>query len=124
MKALDKQIDGDHYNKMKVQPVQLAYAIADGDSCACKLFKYTQRDKDDPCLQLEKAIHCVELKQDLCPRPHDLSAAQDFMLMAYVEQAPVEHQEALEAIYRAFLEGYFVECIHLLELHKTKIIPF
>lgn len=124
MTALDKQVDGRHYNTMKVQPVQLAYAIANGDSCACKLFKYTQRKKDDMGVQLEKAIHCVELKRQLCPIGHELSASQRFMLDCFVEQAPANQQESLKEIYELFLAGYFEECIKEIQLLKNRIVPF
>lgn len=64
MKATDKQVDGTHYNKLKIQPIQLAYSL-NATPCFCKLAKYITRNKDDMVIQLNKAAHCIELEREL-----------------------------------------------------------
>lgn len=56
MGVFDKQVGGDHYSRLKIQPLQLAYLVADGDSCFCKVAKYLSRDKDDRQEDVQKAI--------------------------------------------------------------------
>lgn len=62
--GLGSQQDGDHYLKMRLQPVQLAYKLY-GTPCFCKLAKYLTRDKGDKLTNLKKALHCIKLEQDL-----------------------------------------------------------
>lgn len=59
--ASEKQVDGNHYAKLKIQP--MAYCLHNnlnyGQSNA---IKYITRYKDKNGIQdLEKAIHCIEL---------------------------------------------------------------
>ena len=62
--ALDVQIDGDHYKKQPIQPVELAYYV-NGTPCFCKLAKYLTRDKGDKLVNIKKALHCIGLERDL-----------------------------------------------------------
>lgn len=64
MKATDNQVDGTHYNKLKIQPLMLAYQL-NASPCFCKLAKYISRDKDNKLVQLEKAKHVIELEREL-----------------------------------------------------------
>jgi hypothetical protein len=63
-KATEKQVDGNHYSKLKIQPLQLAYSI-NASPCFTKLAKYITRDKDDKEIQLEKALHVIEIENEL-----------------------------------------------------------
>lgn len=59
--AFNKQVDGKHYKKLKIQPME--YALANnlnyGQSNA---IKYITRYKDKNGIEdLKKAIHCIEL---------------------------------------------------------------
>ncbi len=67
MDALAKQVGGNHYKGMKIQPVEFAMRN-DWDACSFSILKYTGRHnmptgkgKQD----IEKAIHFVELREVL-----------------------------------------------------------
>jgi hypothetical protein len=60
--ALDNQVGGDHYSKLKIQPMQ--YSMANKlDACQHTAIKYITRfrDKGTPVADLDKAIHCLEM---------------------------------------------------------------
>lgn len=59
--AFGKQVDGDHYSKLKIQPMQ--YALENGLNYGqSNAIKYITRYKDKNGKQdLEKAIHCLQL---------------------------------------------------------------
>ncbi len=62
--ALESQVGGSHYKTLTIQPVQLAYSIG-GSPCFCKLTKYITRDKGDRKENLAKALHVIELENEL-----------------------------------------------------------
>ena len=64
MAARDTQVGGNHYQQV-IQPFELAYVIADGDSAFCKVAKYLVREKDDYEEQLRKASHILALRREL-----------------------------------------------------------
>lgn len=64
MNALNKQVAGNHYKDQKIQPIQLAYMLGQTPAF-CKVAKYATRIKDDPVQQLKKALHCIELDEEL-----------------------------------------------------------
>lgn len=64
MNALDVQVDGDHYKKLRLQPIELAYLVG-GTPCFCKLAKYGSREKVDRSIDLKKALHCISLEMQL-----------------------------------------------------------
>ena len=60
--ALDIQIGGDHYKKLRIQPMQ--YSMANKlNACQHTAIKYITRymDKGDPRENLEKAKHTIDL---------------------------------------------------------------
>lgn len=61
MTALDIQVGGDHYKKLKIQPMQ--YSMANGlDACQHTVIKYTTRFRDKGGIaDLEKAIHTLQM---------------------------------------------------------------
>ena len=63
MTAWDKQVGGSHYTSMKIQPLQLTYMVANGDSCFCKVAKYIARTKNTDDLQ--KAVDVIEKAKTL-----------------------------------------------------------
>jgi hypothetical protein len=69
MSALDKQVAGNHYKNQKIQPIELAYMLGQTPAF-CKVAKYATRIKDDPIQQLNKALHCIELDEDLKEYKH------------------------------------------------------
>ena len=63
--ALDVQVGGDHYKKLKIQPME--YSMANGlDACQHTAIKYVTRfrDKGTPVEDLDKAIHAIQLLKD------------------------------------------------------------
>ena len=61
MKASESQIGGNHYAKLKIQPMQ--YALENGLNYAqANAIKYITRYQDKNGIEdLKKAIHCIEL---------------------------------------------------------------
>ena len=60
-KALDKQVDGDHYKSYMIQPIE--YAQKNNlNACEFNVVKYITRHRDKAGLKdLKKAIHSIEL---------------------------------------------------------------
>ena len=57
--ASGKQVGGDHYLKMKIQPLE--FAMSNGlDACQTKIIKYICRDKSSKLEDLEKARHVLD----------------------------------------------------------------
>jgi hypothetical protein len=63
-KATDNQVDGNHYSKLKIQPLQLAYSI-NASPCFTKLAKYITRDKGNKAEQMEKGLHVIDLEREI-----------------------------------------------------------
>jgi len=59
--ALDVQVGGDHYKKLKIQPME--YSMANGlDACQHTVVKYVTRFRDKGGIaDLEKAKHTIDL---------------------------------------------------------------
>lgn len=63
--ALDKQVGGDHYKNMKIQPIEFTHKN-DLNFCQGNIIKYVTRYKFKNGKQdLEKVIHYAELLIDL-----------------------------------------------------------
>lgn len=68
--ALKVQTGGDHYKKLKIQPMEFSMAN-NWDACAHTILKYVTRHADKNGRQdLEKALHCVELREALWHQRH------------------------------------------------------
>jgi hypothetical protein len=61
MNALETQIDGSHYTKLKIQPME--YSMANGlDACQHTIIKYVTRFRDkNGRVDLEKAKHVIDM---------------------------------------------------------------
>ena len=57
--AKQTQVGGDHYLKMKIQPLEFAMAN-ELDACQTKIIKYICRDKSSKLEDLEKARHVLD----------------------------------------------------------------
>ena len=59
--ALDVQEGGDHYKKLKIQPME--YSMANGlDACQHTIIKYVTRFRDKGGIEdLRKAKHCIDM---------------------------------------------------------------
>ena len=62
--ALEQQVGGSHYKDMDMQPAQLAYMVG-GSPMFCKLAKYLTRKKGDRNENLNKALHCIALENEM-----------------------------------------------------------
>jgi hypothetical protein len=58
--SLKKQVGGDHYKLMKMQPVEFILAN-DIDFCTGNIIKYVTRDKGDKIENLRKARHYIDI---------------------------------------------------------------
>ncbi len=60
-RALGEQVGGDHYKKLKIQPME--YSMANNlDSCQHTIIKYVTRFRDKGGVSdLEKARHCIDM---------------------------------------------------------------
>lgn len=67
--ALKRQVGGDHYKRMGIQPLELTYKnfgyLGLLAAVYCKVNKYMLREKDDHVENIEKAIHCLEILHDI-----------------------------------------------------------
>ena len=61
MNPYDRQVDGDHYQKLAIQPMQ--YSLLNGlDACQHTVIKYVTRVRDKGGIKdLEKAKHCIDM---------------------------------------------------------------
>lgn len=59
--ALQKQVGGNHYAEMPIQPME--YSMANNlDACQHTIVKYVSRFRNkDGIEDLKKAIHCIEM---------------------------------------------------------------
>jgi len=69
MTGFDRQVDGDHYSKLGIQP--MFFCTTNGyDPALFSVFKYCARFEDKGKERdLEKAMHCVELREAMIARP-------------------------------------------------------
>lgn len=66
MTALKKQVGGDHYKSMRIQPVEL-FAKTRCNAFQANMWKYITRYKSKNGKQdIEKCIHYAELGKSLC----------------------------------------------------------
>lgn len=87
--AFDRQVGGDHYNIMALQPFQ--FSLANGwDSAAHTILKYVSRHHSIPrekaIESLRKAIHTTEIRQ----------TAIENQMMAFANCAVAPHYTAAE----------------------------
>ena len=61
MNPYDRQVDGDHYKKLAIQPMQ--YSMLNNlDACQHTVIKYVTRFRDKGGIKdLEKAKHCIDM---------------------------------------------------------------
>lgn len=65
MSALDNQIDGDHYKKMKIQPATFCQ-LNELNACESNVVKYVCRHRNkNGLVDLMKARHYIELLIEL-----------------------------------------------------------
>jgi len=73
--ALESQVGGDHYTDMKLQPLEKTYLQYGYEgvkhSLYTKVDKYLTRDKGTDRVDIEKAIHCLQLQLEFYDRSKD-----------------------------------------------------
>lgn len=98
MSALETQVGGDHYKKYKLQPVQFAQ-INGYDTCSSYALKHITRHADKLGRQdIEKAIHYVELRQELMSNvntAHLAPFAPTIPMARYITENNIPRAEAL-----------------------------
>ncbi|HBT0444839.1 TPA: hypothetical protein MA058_003495 [Klebsiella pneumoniae] len=62
--ALNFQVGGNHYTKRSMQPLELAYLV-NGTPCFTKVAKYMVREKGSHKEDLQKALSCVLIEEEL-----------------------------------------------------------
>ena len=67
MQPTETQIGGNHYIKLRMQPMEFTMKHK-WDSCAHSVLKYVTRYRDKGGLaDLKKALHCIHLRRSLRP---------------------------------------------------------
>lgn len=76
--SLKTQVSGDHYTKLKIQPME--YSMANGlDACQHSVIKYVTRFRDKAGItDLQKAKHCIDMLIDF-ERTRLADLAKDFV---------------------------------------------
>ena len=77
MTAENKQVGGDHYAKLAIQPMR--YSMLNGlDACQHTAIKYITRFRDKGGIaDLDKAIHTLELLKQIEIEKNELLAAKN-----------------------------------------------
>lgn len=117
----DMQVDGSHYTDLKIQPFQLAYAVADGDAGFCKLAKYITRKKGDTTINLQKAAHVCSMRKgvDAPVRNYALTPAQFILVHDFAAQT--KHPDTVYTILDCYLQGNMLGAVMMiwkLKLHS------
>lgn len=107
--ALERQVDGDHYKRMGEQPMAFSMRMR-LDACQHTAIKYISRYrlKGKPLVDLEKALHCVDLQEQLTKQPApDISQEHGLMIEAqkYADLNGLSATEGL-AIYYVMTRKY------------------
>ena len=109
--ALKVQIAGSHYSKLKIQPMEFSMANS-WDACSHTVLKYVTRHQDKNGRQdLEKALHCTDMRQALQgPTPggrHAWKMAEVIEMQDYIlaNAVPPEEAAALTALARVVWEN-------------------
>ena len=64
-KALDKQIDGDHYKSLIIQPAEYSF-YNNIPALEASVIKYATRHRDkNGAKDIKKAIHCLQMLLEL-----------------------------------------------------------
>lgn len=82
---LATQVGGNHYSKLSIQPIEFSMANR-WDACAHSILKYVTRHRSkNGAADIEKAVHFLDLREELVERqPHKLST-DGCCIDAYVE---------------------------------------
>ncbi len=95
--VFEKQVGGDHYKNLSIQPVQVAYSIG-ATPMWLTVCKYITRVKDNREEDLQKALHCIELENGMF----------ELRCSKYIaELAPYEHTD-IKAFANQFEDKDFV----------------
>lgn len=66
MKATDKQVAGQHYTELGLQPLEVTFANFGYEGLRASIYtkvnKYLTRNKGNHVQDLEKAIHCLQIQ--------------------------------------------------------------
>ena len=113
-KATDNQVDGNHYSKLKIQPMMLAYSI-NASPCFMNVCKYITRDKDSVYVQLNKAMHCIDLEEEL----QGACALYGVELSEYGSLEIIPHYDKISAFSAQFEHSSLIRDV-LLYVHNNQ----
>lgn len=100
MKASERQVGGSHYKNVEVQPIQIAYMLG----CTplwVKVCKYITRTKEDHTVDLQKALHCVELENEM----------MEFRCRNYMVEMNRYNQEDIEKFSNQYEDSEFIDLV-------------
>ena len=111
--ALETQIGGDHYKKMKIQPIELITKLK-LNFIQGNVIKYISRDKNNITEDLNKAIHYCELGIELDKIETTLTYEQKLTYWKYVEEYVIQNNMSKinELIIFHILKKEYLEAIN------------
>lgn len=107
----EKQVGGKHYTDMKIQPLQLAYMVANGDSCFCKVAKYISRTKNTD--DFRKAVDVLEKAKSLRKSGVEVTHYKRKVIGEFADQ--FDNAPVIAAILVTFLEARYEASISHVE---------
>ena len=119
MSALANQIDGNHYKNQPIQPIELAYYLKE-TPCFCKLAKYLTRDKGDKKINLQKAVHCIKLEQELSGFAEGYDNIFDIKIVKYWLNKFSSNQNITEALF-LMNQSCYHDAIEQVELYAKSL---
>lgn len=91
---LKTQVGGDHYSRLKIQPMEFSLAN-NWDAAAHTALKYITRFRDKAGkADLEKAIHCIEMRKVLHPARPRIDQLAHYLLHASDPHAFLQQRSA------------------------------
>lgn len=116
MRALNNQVGGDHYKKMKCQPIFLCNAVGlvygfTGGNIAKYLCRFPHKGK--PVEDLQKALHYIALHKEVYERPGEVQTDYLRNMTSHVERyisenkLPSYHADMLRMLVTALISGEF-----------------
>lgn len=116
MRALNNQVGGDHYKKMKCQPIFLCNSVGlvygfTGGNIAKYLCRFPHKGK--PVEDLQKALHYIALHKEVYERPGEVKTDYLRNMTLHVERyisenkLPGYHADMLRMLVTALISGEF-----------------
>lgn len=118
MNALKKQVGGNHYNKLEIQPIEVI-GQTELDYFSGNILKYLTRDKNNRKEDLQKALHYIDLRKECYQVSRDNLEVDCYFFLAGEKTLPFFLQFESGDIYLSVLEftllGLYKEAKELLQ---------